>query len=398
MAINIHNLRVYNMTVGAGSSGGEGGGGGGSSEPSYLAVGAYKHNYGVGGNDTGRVYVYDMNNLSASPTAFAPYDSATDIKLGYGLDISSKYMAVGAYSANSNSGTAWIYDTTNLSAAPTEITPSDLVGSDFFGYRTKIIDDLIVVSAFNQNNSGGNWAGAVYVYDGTNLSASPTKLSGKAASQSFGEYFAANSSQLVIGTRQDKAYVYDTSNLSTSPTVISAPSNGDNFGWTMDASDTHIVIGAKYDDNVTSNAGAVYVYDATNLSASPTRLAPSGLDTNDDFGETIAVSDSYIAVGAQQDDDQGSNAGAVYVYDATNLSATPTKLAPSGLDASDFFGHKVEIMGSKLVVGAYLDDDQASGAGAVYVYDLTNLSAAPTKLTASDGLANSYFGSTIALG
>jgi hypothetical protein len=33
MAINIHNLRVYNMTVGAGSSGGEGGGGGGYSIP-----------------------------------------------------------------------------------------------------------------------------------------------------------------------------------------------------------------------------------------------------------------------------------------------------------------------------------------------------------------------------
>ena len=29
MAINVHNLRVYNMIVGAGSSGGEGGGGGG---------------------------------------------------------------------------------------------------------------------------------------------------------------------------------------------------------------------------------------------------------------------------------------------------------------------------------------------------------------------------------
>jgi len=388
------------MTVGPLSGGSNGGGGGGgSSEPSYLAVGAYKHNYGVGGSDTGRVYVYDMNNLSASPTAFAPYDSSTDTKFSHGLDISAKYMAVGAYSApNSNSGTAWIYDTTNLSAAPTEITPSDLVGSDFFGYRTKIIDDLIAVSAVNQNNSGGTYAGAVYVYDGTNLSASPTKLLGKAASQLFGEYLAANSSQLIIGTRQDKAYVYDTSNLSASPTVLTAPSNGDNFGWTLDASDTHIVIGAKYDDNVTSNAGAVYVYDATNLSASPTRLAPSGLDANDEFGESIAVSDSYIAVGAQLDDDQGDNAGAVYVYDATNLSATPTKLAPSGLDASDFFGHKVEIMGSKLVVGAYLDDDQDTNAGAVYVYDLTNLSAAPTKLTASDGLASSYFGSTIALG
>ena len=47
---------------------------------------------------------------------------------------------------------------------------------------------------------------------------------------------------------------------------------------------------------------------------------------------------SYLAVGAIG---LNSFTGAAYIYDATNYSATPTKLAPSGLDANDQFGYSI---------------------------------------------------------
>jgi hypothetical protein len=74
------------------------------------------------------------------------------------------------------------------------------------------------------------------------------------------------------------------------------------------------------------------------------------------FGQSIAATSNQIVVGAFLDDDQGGNAGAVYVYDATNLSATPTKLAPSGLDASDSFGYSVAATSNQIVVGASYDE------------------------------------------
>ena len=45
--------------------------------------------------------------------------------------------------------------------------------------------------------------------------------------------------------------------------------------------------------------------------------------------------------------------------------------------------------GDKIFVGAYGDE---SNSGSVYVYDANNLSATPTKLTAFDGAASDYFG------
>ena len=160
-------------------------------------------------------------------------------------------------------------------------------------------------------------------------------------------------------------------------------------------SSPYLAVGAP---GTNSYAGAAYIYDANNLSATSTKLAAIGLETNDYFGYSITTNSNQIIIAAKFDDDQDNNAGAVYVYDANNLSATPTKLAPSGLDSTDTFGSSVAVYGNHIVVGAFQDDDQGSGAGAVYVYDATNLSATPTKLTPFDGSSNGRFGTSVSLG
>ena len=104
---------------------------------------------------------------------------------------------------------------------------------------------------------------------------------------------------------------------------------------------------------------------------------------------------SFLAVGAIG---VNSFAGAAYIYDATDYSINPTKLAPLGLDASDQFGSSVAATSNQIVIGAQYDDDQGDNAGAIYVYDITNLSATPTKLTAFDGGAQYRFGWSVSLG
>ena len=294
MAINIHNLRVSNMTVGPLSGGGNGGGGG-SSEPSYLAV--------------------------------------------------------GARGVNSSAGAAYIYDATNYSATPTKLTPSGLGADDQFGYSIAATSNQIVVGAWQDDDQGTD-AGAVYVYDANNLSATPTKL------------------------------------------TPSSLGSSDNFGRGVAITSNHIVVGAYGDDDQASNAGAVYVYDANNLSATPTKLTPSGIGTSAYFGMNVAATSNHIVVGAYLD----NSTGASYVYDVNNLSATPTKLQPAGLDANDYFGWPVAATSNHIVVGAWSDDDQGDGSGAVYVYDATNLSATPTKLTAFDGASGDQFGRSVSLG
>jgi len=407
MAINVHKLRVSNMTVGPLSGGGNGGGGGGSSEPSYLAVGAYGVNSGAGA-----AYVFDATNYSAAPTKLAPSGLDASDNFGLAIAASSNHIVVGAYQDDdqySNAGAVYVYDATNLSASPIKLTPSGANTSVQFGNSVAVTSNQIIVGA-TLDGDRGDGAGAVYVYDATNLSATPTKLapSGLGNYDIFGKSVAATSNQIVVGTHLDDdqgdnagaVYVYDATNLSATPTKL-APSgldSNDYFGESVAVTSNQIVVGARFDDDRGSEAGAVYVYDATNLSATPTKLAPSGLDSNDYFAQSVAATSNHIVVGAVRDDDQGGDAGAVYVYDATNLSATPTKLAPSGLDADDEFGHSVAAYGNQIVVGAKQDDDQASNAGAVYVYDATNLSATPTKLTAFDGGSSHEFGRSVSLG
>ena len=81
----------------------------------------------------------------------------------------------------------------------------------------------------------------------------------------------------------------------------------------------------------------------------------------------------------------GSNSGSVYIYDANNLSATPTKLTAFDGAQDDFFGSRVSVTDDKIIVSAYGDDEHGDRSGSVYVYDANNLSATPTKLTACDG-------------
>ena len=405
MAINFRsNTIISNLRVGPLSGGGNGGGGG-SSEPSYLAVGARGVN-----SSAGAAYIYDATNYSATPTKLTPSGLGADDQFGYSIAATSNQIVVGAINdeiTGSNTGAVYVYDATNLSTTPTKLAPSGLDAGDYFGYSVTATSNLIVVGA-TEDSDQGTAAGAVYVYDANNLSTAPTKLTPTVIGpqDQFGSSVTATSNHIVVGARLDDdqgdntgaIYVYDANNLSATPTKL-APTGldaNDIFGVSVTATSNQIVVGAWSDDDQGNQAGAVYVFDTNNLSATPTKLTPSV--AGGQFGFSVAATSNQIVVGAIGDSDLANQSGAVYVYDATNLSTTPTKLVPSAANEFYRFGSSVTAYGSQIIVGVQLDDDQADNAGAVYVYDANNLSAAPTKLTATDGAAVDRFGWSVSLG
>jgi hypothetical protein len=123
---------------------------------------------------------------------------------------------------------------------------------------------------------------------------------------------------------------------------------------------------------------------------------------NAKFGWAIDADSDKIVIGAMGDPNNDSgylyNSGAAYVYDANDLSAAPTKLTAPDYGAGDRFGESVGIYADKIVVGSHFDDDNGSDSGSVYVYDANDLSAQPTKLTAFDGAADDSFGNAVAVG
>ena len=93
---------------------------------------------------------------------------------------------------------------------------------------------------------------------------------------------------------------------------------------------------------------------------------------DDAFGIAVAVSGTRMVVGARLDDTGAIDAGTAYVYDLTSQTPTvPIVTLNNPTPATgDNFGISVRISGNLVVVGAEGDDTGASNAGSAYVYDL----------------------------
>ena len=365
------------------------------SGPNYVVVGSYADN-----SYAGAVYVYDANNLSATPTKLTAFDGAGGEQFGQSVVTTADKIIVGSRADDDNgssSGSVYVYDANNLSAQPTKLTAFDGAANDLFG-NLVATSDKIIVGAWGDDS----FTGSVYVYDANDLSAQPTKLTAfdGAADDRFGYSVAATADQIIVGAYRDESstgsvYVYDTNDLSAQPTKLTAfdGAANDHFAWSVAATANKIIVGAFADDDSGSSSGSVYVYDANNLSATPTKLTAYDGTGGERFGWSVSASDDKIVVGAYY----GANGyGAVYVYDANDLSATPTKLTAYDGAMSDEFGYSVYASDDKILVNARYDDDNGSNSGSVYVYDATDLSAQPTKLTAFDGAANDMWGEAIA--
>ena len=356
-------------------------------------------------------------------------DGAADDQFGYSVAISGDKVVIGARGDDDNgsaSGSAYVYDLSNGNGALSDVlasriklTASDGAADDQFGYSVAISGDTVVVGAHG-NDDNGDSSGSAYVYDlssgnGTlsDVLASEIKLTASdgAAGDKFGCSVAISGDKVFVGADGDddkgydsgSAYVYDLAN-SNAETKLAASdgASADFFGNSVAISGDKVVVGAYGDDDNESASGSAYVYDLANSNAE-TKLTVSDGAANDFYGYSVAISGDKVVVSAYGDNDEGYDLGSVYVYDLSNgngtlsdVLASKIKLTASDGSAYDYFGVSVAISGDKVFVGAYGDDDNGGNSGSAYVYDLAN-SNAETKLTASDGAADDYFGVSVAI-
>ena len=73
--------------------------------------------------------------------------------------------------------------------------------------------------------------------------------------------------------------------------------------------------------------------------------------TDDEFSYSISLDDGVVAVGTPFDDDNGSNSGSAYLFDAIT-GAQIVKLLPSDGTANAEFGFSIAINNGIVVVGA----------------------------------------------
>jgi hypothetical protein len=212
-------------------------------------------------------------------------------------------------------------------------------------------------------------------------------------------------------------------------TVLAMSANGDTLaiGAYGDASGDRGV-GADESDDSAPNAGAVHVFVRNNTQwTREAYIKASNADANDEFGVSVALSDSgdelavgalgeasaNRGVGAAQNDNTAATAGAAYVFKRDTGAWTQSAyIKASNAEANDAFGSDVSLSadGTTLAVGASgeasgdsgigadPDDNTALYSGAAYVFEEKNGTwQESVYIKASDSPRTASFGQAIAL-
>jgi hypothetical protein len=161
------------------------------------------------------------------------------------------------------------------------------------------------------------------------------------------------------------------------------------FGWSVAIDGNLAAIGARGDDEISSDTGAVYLFDLASQSQ-VAKLTASDATFSDQLGYAVAISDSTVAVGCSGDDDNGGSSGSVYIFDPSTGNQTGKLLASDGAPG-DRFGQAVALDGNTAVAGA-----PSAGNGAAYVFDLST-NQQLFKLTPISPVGGQEFGSAVAI-
>jgi len=150
--------------------------------------------------------------------------------------------------------------------------------------------------------------------------------------------------------------------------------------------------------SIVINDDAAYIHESFSTVGVGTtenvKITASDGAFGDNFGISVAVGSGRIVVSAYQDDDNGSSSGSAYIFDLDGNQLT--KITASDGAANDYFGESVAVGSGRIVVGAPDDDDNGSESGSAYIFDLDGNQL--TKITASDGAAGDIFGRSVAVG
>ena len=370
--------------------------------------------------DSGAAYVFVRNGTTWSQQAYlkASNTEAFD-SFGNNLAISGDTVVVGALFESSDAtgingdqsdnhadeaGAAYVFVRNgNTWTQQAYLKASNTNARDHFSGSVAISGDTIVVAADgedsnatgvdgDQDDNSADGSGAAYVFvraSGTWSQQAYLKASNTEADDEFGQSVSVSGSSVVVAAVGEDSHATGV--------------NGDQS------------------DNNASGSGAAYVFvrDGTTWTQQA-YLKASNTDAGDNFGQSVAISDETVIVGAVQEasaatgvnGDESNNdaveAGAAYVFVRHGATwSQQAYLKASNTDAEDAFGQSVAISGELAVVGAVLEasgvsgdqsDNSAFGSGAAYLYSRNGLTwSQQAYLKASHPGADDAFGRFVAI-
>jgi len=287
-------------------------------------------------------------------------------------------------------------------------TAWDPMPDDEFGVPSVFSDLAVVGSRWDDDNGAESGSAYTFEWLGTMwVQAQKLLAADGAAGDEFGSAVYLSEQNVIIGAPQTNvgatgaAYVFQRSggiwSQQAKLTAFDAAA-GDTFGYSVAMSRDVAIVGALYDD---SGTGSAYVYRlVAGVWTFEQKLTASDGVAGDEFGVSVAVDGDAAVVGARyarQPSLLMDGAAYVFRYNAGVWSQERKFVAPDGISDGQF-GAAVGIASDVAVVAAQNDDDNGTRSGSVYVFRTDGtLWVLEQKLLASDGTAEDQFGTSVAI-
>jgi uncharacterized repeat protein (TIGR01451 family) len=364
-----------------------------------LVVGAHLED--TGGGQAGAAYVFSRNQGGTGNWGQVKKVQPTDVgnadEFGYSVDVDGDILIAGMPfddDVSLNAGAAYIFYRNqggpNNWGQVAKLTVAGGSG-DNLGYAVAVSGDWAAVGAPFNDDGGGN-AGSVYLFarnqNGSDQWGQFAQVNADDAfgGAKFGASLDLDGATLAVGAPGDRS--------SGSLYVFSQDQGGGNnwgqvrkrkasdasslaeFGFSVALNGDRVVVGSPKDG---SSHGSAYLFERNQGGANNwgevKKLLPSNPSAFDEFGSSVAVLGDVICVGSPREDTGASNAGAAYFYyvnagGAGNWGQSDMAV-PFDAQAGDQAGRAVALAPAVATVGAHLEDQRGSNAGAAYLYTLT---------------------------
>ncbi len=363
-----------------------------------AVVGSYEDG---AGSQYGAAYIFERNQPEIGQWVevrklTAP-EGANYNYFGFSVAISGDIIVVGAYGEDSFSyrpGGAYVYQRNQ--GGPDQwglvkkLTASDVDSFDQFGYSVAISGDIIVVGAYTEDGLG-SVRGAAYIFErnkgGLDNWGEVTKVTASDAEDEdyFGQSVSISGETVVVGANMEDgsgigrgaAYVFDrdlggANNWGeVAKLTASDTEDYDYFGISVGINLDTVVVGAYTEDGVGDRRGAAYVYERNQGSpdgwGEVIKLTASDSEDSDKFGQSVAITDGLISIGAP-------GCGATYIFG--RIQGNPdnwqevTKLVSSDVADGAWIGYAVSISGDTVISGSPGNYGEGEERGAAYVFEL----------------------------
>ena len=361
-----------------------------------------------------------QESLLIAPLKVTASDGAASDAFGRKVAISGNTAVVGSPLSDMNDkadqGAVYIYINDNgVWSQQAKLTINDGNTNGQFGYSLAIDGDTIVVG---ERGADPFDKGAAYVFVRVNGNwLQQAKLVGNDSinGDRFGEAVAISGNTIIVGAvlhdtagtpnvNKGAAYIFTRTGANwaqQAKLTASTPQDFDFFGSDV-AIDGNMALIAAPESSGDVRLGSAYVFTRTgNIWTQQAKLQSNDLSKRDGFGDSVSLSGDTAVVGATAVTVDGHIfQGAAYVFTRSGASwLQQAKLTADDGENNSYFGFAVSVKNQMLAVGAYGSRiDGKIQQGAAYLFTRTSSGwSQQAKLTANDGLASDFLGTTVAV-